>query len=304
MKPLRTTLEQWRVLQAIVEHGGYAQAAEALHRSQSSISYAIARLQEQLGVALLVVDGRKARLTDHGRALLTAAGELLNDAHRIEALAGKLLDGWEPEIRLAADLAFPQDLLMEVLQVFMRIAPQTRVQLREVVLSGADEALTTGQADVVIGSRVPAGLLGEWLLDVCFVAVAHPDHALHHLGRPPDAEDLRRELQVVVRDSGTLQPRDDGWLGATQRWTVTSLQTSAAMVSAGLGFAWLPQHLIGDRLAAGTLLPLPLAEGSLRRVPLYLIFAQGGGVGRGGRELARIVQEVVTQRAAPAPLPG
>jgi len=37
----RTTLEQWRVLQAIVEYGGFAQAAEALHRSQSSISYTI-----------------------------------------------------------------------------------------------------------------------------------------------------------------------------------------------------------------------------------------------------------------------
>ena len=49
----RTTLEQWRVLQAIVDAGGFAQAAQELHRSQSSVSYAIARLQEQVGVPLL-----------------------------------------------------------------------------------------------------------------------------------------------------------------------------------------------------------------------------------------------------------
>ena len=41
-------------------HGGFAQAAEALHRSQSSVSYTVARMQDQLGVPLLRIDGRKA----------------------------------------------------------------------------------------------------------------------------------------------------------------------------------------------------------------------------------------------------
>ncbi|VEB42274.1 chromosome replication initiation inhibitor protein [Chromobacterium violaceum] len=45
---MKTTLEQWQVLRAIVEEGGFAQAAEKLHRSQSAVSYAVARLQEQL----------------------------------------------------------------------------------------------------------------------------------------------------------------------------------------------------------------------------------------------------------------
>lgn len=47
MKAPRVTLDQWRTLQAVVDHGGFAQAAEALHRSQSSISYTVARMQEQ-----------------------------------------------------------------------------------------------------------------------------------------------------------------------------------------------------------------------------------------------------------------
>ena len=62
----KTTLEQWRVLQAVIEHGSYAQAAEKLHRSQSSVSYALTRLQETLKLELLVIDGRKARLTEAG----------------------------------------------------------------------------------------------------------------------------------------------------------------------------------------------------------------------------------------------
>jgi len=66
----KTSLEQWAVLAAVVDHGGFAQAAAALNRSQSAVSYAVARLQESLGVALLVIEGRKAVLTAHGRALL------------------------------------------------------------------------------------------------------------------------------------------------------------------------------------------------------------------------------------------
>ncbi|MFC1748652.1 LysR family transcriptional regulator, partial [Pseudomonadota bacterium] len=69
-KAPKVSLDQWRALQAVVECGGYAQAAKQLHRSQSSVSYSVARLQEQLGVPLLEIHGRKAQLTPAGEALL------------------------------------------------------------------------------------------------------------------------------------------------------------------------------------------------------------------------------------------
>ena len=46
----RVTLEQWRTLVAVVDAGGYAQAAEALHKSQSAITYAVQKLETQLAV--------------------------------------------------------------------------------------------------------------------------------------------------------------------------------------------------------------------------------------------------------------
>lgn len=55
----RVTLEQWRVFHAIIDHGGYAQAATYLHRSQSAVSYAMSRLQEQLGIPLLKIEAAK-----------------------------------------------------------------------------------------------------------------------------------------------------------------------------------------------------------------------------------------------------
>src|ERR1035437_5114774 len=65
-----TTLDAWEILQTVVQLGGFAAAAEKLNRSQSTISYAIGQLQDQLGVRLFEIQGTKAQLTEVGRALL------------------------------------------------------------------------------------------------------------------------------------------------------------------------------------------------------------------------------------------
>ncbi|MGH8453556.1 MAG: LysR family transcriptional regulator, partial [Nevskiales bacterium] len=253
----KTTLEHWHVLQAIVEHGSFAKAAEALHRSQSSVSYMVARLQEQLDIPLLEIEGRRAKLTEAGVTLLNQAKLLLEDAQALEQRAKNLKSGWEAEIRLVVDGLFPRPLLTQVLGAVNASCHQSRLQLKETVLSGAEEALLKHEADVVISNSVPQGFLGDPLMDVDFIVVAHPDHALHKLGRELTTDDLARELHIVVRDSGTRN-QDDGWLGATRRWTVTSGSTRLALMRSGLGFGWAPIHTISRDLVEGTLKPLPL----------------------------------------------
>ena len=127
----RVTLEQWRAIQAVVDEGGYAQAAQALHRSQSSISYAVHALEEKLGLRLLEVEGRKARLTEAGEALLRRSRQLTEQARQLEQLARSLERGWEPEIRIVVDAAFPTELLLEALTRFNRARGSTRIRLRE-----------------------------------------------------------------------------------------------------------------------------------------------------------------------------
>ncbi|WP_036665483.1 LysR family transcriptional regulator [Paludibacterium yongneupense] len=287
----RSQAEHWRVLQVVVESGGYAQAAAALHRSQSAVSYALARLQQQLGVELLEADGRRMRLTAAGETLLREAVPLVDGLARLDERAVALQQGWEAEVRLAVDTAFPTAPLLRALHRFAGQCVNTRLQLHEVVLSGADQALYGGQVDLAVGARVPPGFLGDALIDVEFVAVAAPDHPLHQLGRTLVADDLVEHTQAVVRDSGTQDPRDAGWLGAKQRWTVSRVQTSIAMVASGLAFAWLPRHLIAEELAGGRLLELPLGQGRSRAACIFLTLADPGGAGPATRALAALLQE-------------
>ncbi len=284
----RTTVEQWALLAAVVERGGYAQAATALHRSQSAVSYSIARLQEALGVPLLELRGRKAELNEHGTVLLARAQRIVEDLRALELLARGLQQGWESELRLVVDAAYPRAQLLRILEALQRSCAHTRLQLEDAVLSGAEQALLEGRADLAVAPAVPGGMLGEWLMDVNFIAVAHREHRLLRAGRVLSADDLARHTQSVVRDSGTLRPRDAGWLGSPQRWTVSSLEASFAAVEAGLAYAWLPAHLAQPAIDAGTLAALPLSAGATRRLPLYLILTRPQAAGPAAQRAAEL----------------
>jgi DNA-binding transcriptional LysR family regulator len=165
-------LEQWGILASIVDEGGFAQAATALNKSQSAVSYGVARLQEALDVPLLEVDGRRAVLTAHGKTLLKRARPLLRDLDTLEKLARTLKQGWEPDLKLVVDVAFPRERLLHIVAELQQLCPNTELQLSDAVLSGAEEAIVEQRADVVVTTRLPADYLGELLMNIMEASLA------------------------------------------------------------------------------------------------------------------------------------
>src|SRR6187399_2928148 len=145
---MSVTLEQWKALISVVDSGGYEKAAEALNKSQSSVTYAVQKLQSQLGVKAFQVKGRKAVLTPTGEFLYRRARALVDEADATERAATKLSAGWEAQIAVAMDVAFPVWLMLECLQRFGAESPHTRIELIESVLGGTSEALLKGQAQL------------------------------------------------------------------------------------------------------------------------------------------------------------
>ena len=177
------TLEQWRSLIEVVDAGGYAQAAEKLCKSQSSVSYAVQKIESLLGVKAFEIQGRRAILTPTGQMLYRRALALVNEANDLERAAHKLSAGWEAVITIAAEILFPSDQLLTCLQRFGQESPGTRVELIESVLGGTADALLSGNVDLAISPQLPPGFLGDVLLRIRLQAVAHADHPLHQLGR-------------------------------------------------------------------------------------------------------------------------
>lgn len=295
VSPPKISLDQWRTLVSVVEAGGYAQAAEQLHKSQSTLTYAVQKLERLLGVKVFEIQGRKAVLTAAGHVLYRRGKTLMEEAVRLERVAASLAVGWEPELRLAVDTIFPTWLLLETLARFADDHPETRIELIESVLGGTDEALLEGRVELAIGSSVPAGFVGDPLMQVRFIATAHPDHPLHQLGRPLTLEDLRQHRHLVVRDTGRERTRTPGWLNE-QRWTVSHQATSIRAACLGLGYAWYAEDVIRMELDDGKLKPLPLREGSERWAILYLIFADRDAAGPGALRIAEILRDQLARR--------
>ena len=290
---LNISLDQIQALQAVVEAGGFARAAEQLNRSQSSVSYQVSKLQQQTGLSLLRIEGRRAVLTEQGEVVLKQAQQLLHEKQRLAELVESLKQDWEPVIRLVVDTAFPSRLLMQALQVFMPASRGSRVQLTEAVLSGASDALQSGEADLAICVKPPPGFLGEEIIQLKFVAVAHPAHALHQLKRELTTADLERELQVVIHDSGVKHKMDIGWLGAEHQWSVSKMETAVAAISHGLGFGWLPEYMIKDETVNSLLKPLPLREGANFTGCLQLVFGKPDYPGPASKQLAACIRNTV-----------
>lgn len=284
----KVTLEQWKMLDAVVQHGGFAQAAQAVHKSQSSINHAVHKLEQQLGVSVLEVKGRKAELTDAGELLLRRARNLLDQAENLEEVAEGLSEGLEAEIAIAVDAIYPYSCLSKTLEQFSQMYPNTRIQLVETVLSGGQEKLLNGEVQLLIAGNPPPGFLGEKLMSVDFIAVAHAEHPLHQLQAPLTLRDLESHRQIVLRDSAQHSNLNSGWLGAEQRWTVSHISTSVDMIRLGLGFAWLPRHRVEPYLNSGEIKPLALENNGIRSTNINLVYADKDRAGPATQALAQL----------------
>lgn len=290
----RITLDQWQALVAVVEAGTYAGAADSLHKSQSTITYAVKKIEQLLGVKLFGLEGRKAVLTEPGRVLVERGRALLEEAGRVERTASSLAAGWEPELRIAVDALFPAWLMLECISQFGAESPQVQVELYESVLDGTNELLLEGRVDMAITSLVPPGFLGDGLMRVRTIAVAAPAHPLHGIDRPVTEDDLRDHRHVFIRDSGAQRVRNPAWQGANQRLTVSHKATAIRALCMGLGYAWAAEEVIRTELDDGSLKPLPLAEGAERWGALYLVHADRYAVGPGAARFEQLIRRAVT----------
>lgn len=293
------SLDQWRALIAVVDAGGYAQAAEILHKSQSAVTYSVQKIEAQLNIKAFEIQGRKAVLTSTGQMLYRRALALVVDAAELEKAAKTLSAGWEAEIGIAVEILFPRRVLLNSLARFGVESPQTRIEVIESVIGGTADALIGGQADLAISPHVPPGFLGNLLTRLRLIAVAHPDHPLHQLKRELTVRDLAAHRHIVVRDSGSKRDRRAVTIEVEQRWTMGSIDTSIEAVCMGYGFAWYPEPHIQAALAAGRLKRLPLREGQDRTADIYLTLAEPDLAGPGVLRLAQIVREEVA-RECPA----
>lgn len=299
-KTLRISLKQWRLLYAVVDHGGFAGAASALHVSQSSISHALAKLQDQLGVALLTIRGRKAYLTEAGEVLLDRSRDLVNRALQLEELGESLRQGACHEVRLAVEPSYPSDLLMQALRKLPALPRHIRLSVREASLAEVKESLQNDVLDLAISTERFSGFASNKLIDIEHIAVAHPSNPLFKRNRPVTMDELREQIEVALAgDDDAPGPALPNLARQSPgRWKVSSLDSAAEALEFGLGYAWLPRYRVQRWLDDGFVRILPLNGGSSYIKPLHLIRGRSVSAGSCAHHFAASLHAVAQAHLA------
>ncbi|MYN08070.1 LysR family transcriptional regulator [Pseudoduganella aquatica] len=282
------SLDQLRVFIAVIDHGGFAHAARALHRTQSVISYTIANLEEQLNIALLDRSKRKPTLTEAGRALLADARAVSMKVDSMRSRAKALSAGLEAEVSLVVDVMFPTCLLVRILNDFQQTYPTVAMRLRTEALGAVTQLVLERVCHIGICGGViapPDAIERRAAGEVTMMPVCAPDHPLAKIEGKIPAAALRDHMQLVLTDRSQLTAGKDFGVVGLRNWRLGDLASKHALLRGGLGWGSMPHALIYDDLSNGRLVQLDIADGKAFQYPLFVIHRSDEEPGPAGRWL-------------------
>jgi len=270
------TLDQIHLLLTVADAGSFSGAARKLRRAQSAVTYGIHKLEEQVGLALFDRSGYRPVLTEAGRALLSRARRIAEEAAAFRDQARSLAGGLESELTIVLDAMFPMPRMVEALRAFTDRFPTVPPRIFVQSLGASTELVLDGTC--MIGllplpfSDVPT-LRQYPLLTVQLTPVVARGHPLAAIAGPIPTDVLRGHVQLVLTDRSALtEGRDYGVLSA-QTWRLADLGTKHAMLLAGLGWGSMPTDLVEDDVRLGRLKVIQPVEFDDRTAQLVMTAA-------------------------------
>jgi DNA-binding transcriptional LysR family regulator len=255
------TIDQLRVFRQVAETGSFSAAARAMHRAQSAITYAVQKLEGQVGASLFDRSGYRPVLSDAGRALLPRATRILEELAAFGSQARGIAGGLEPEVSLVVDALFPTELIVAALGEFQRRFASVQIRILVESLGATAQAVLDGKADLAVAMEFASTLpdLETTQIGVVeLVPVAAPGHALAKINGPIAREVLRDHVQLVLSDRSKLTEGKDYGVFTVRTWRLADLGARHAMLIAGLGWGSMPLHMIAADLAEGRLARLDI----------------------------------------------
>jgi len=228
-------IELLRSFVSVVDAGGFTRAGERVHRTQSTVSQQIKRLEETVGRPLLVRNGKQAKPTEEGERLLGYARRILALEQEARDVVGRpVVDG---VVRLGIPEDFAAYRLVELLSDYVRGRPTLRLDVRSGLSATLRAALDRGELDVALVKRN----VGD---GPCLAAWPERLQWVTSRKHPIDLE--RDPMPLAVAEQGCLY-RDrliHALEAAGRTWhiayTSPNLTGIQAAVAVGLGIAILP----------------------------------------------------------------
>ena len=241
-----------------VESGSLVGAAERLGISASAVGKSLARLEQKLGVRLLNRSTRRISLTDEGTLFFERCQRIVGEVEEAEAELARISDTPRGKLRVSLP-AIGYRMLLPILPEFTRRYPQIELDLDfndrliDVIAEGVDAVIRSGElADSQLKSRT-LGPFG-------FVLVSAPQYFAEH-GTPQCPRDLEQHACLRYKFPGTTQlqqwtlrqPAGEPPLQLRSALTSNNLESLIFAASQGLGIAFVPDFVVRNALADGSL---------------------------------------------------
>ncbi|WP_281417004.1 LysR family transcriptional regulator [Kistimonas asteriae] len=254
------SLEQLKMFVLSAELGSFSAAARKLEKAQSAVSQGIANLEIDLGNELFSRTGRSPVITAEGRRLLPLAKAMLRLDHDMEKTAKSLAEGHEDELMLAVDEALMIPAMSRVLTEFAHHFPATALNIHTVASPDVHAMVADGKAQLGLtfaDTGIPPNVSTCYLGSLPFVVVANPEHPLAKQEQV-DVDCLQHYRQLLVKGF------DGSGLAyfpslSTDIWWTNTFYLLRELARQGLGWSYVPLHLVEHELEQGLLVRLPIS---------------------------------------------
>lgn len=242
--------QEMRVLEAIVEFGGFSRAAERLQISQSAVSQTMANLEHKLGTQL-IVRGRNPELTEAGRRAFSYARLILSEERTVLDDIEQIRSGALSTLSLATNSMVNRYFSQTLLLSFCDINPLTRLKLDVLpsmeIIYGVEE----GRWELGFGPflhEMPRHFICKPYFDELRILAIHEKHPLFSvmMSQPQETMSQTTLLTSYLDETPKRvgQERLRSQFGAV--WEVGNLELRLALAAAGKGVLYISNHLLPD----------------------------------------------------------
>jgi len=273
------TLTELRYIVAVARERHFGRAAEACFVSQPTLSVAVKKLEEELGVVLFERGPGEVSVTPPGQKIVEQAQRVLEEAARVREIAAAGRDPLVGPLRLGAIYTIGPYLLPKLVPIMRRSAPSMPLHIQENFTHNLSAALKNGEVDVIV-IALPfdePGIATRAVYDEPFLVAVPKGHEWQDRKRI-SSEELTKESLLLLGEGHcfrdqvldichVVRAKDRSALAKTVEGG--SLETIRQMVASGVGVTVLPSTSVGAGGAGDLIRILPFARPApTRRVGL------------------------------------
>lgn len=272
-------IDQIKAFIAVVETGSFRSAAEAIHKTQPSVSAAIKALENQYDITLFDRNSYRPGLTAEGHAFFRQCKKLMSQVTQLDSLGHDLAKGVAtPPLHLCLSQMSLDQNCIERVKAFQQHNADVDIDITTDHLYGLQDKLAKGKCDISIGPRYGLddrhSFLELYKMEMITVVSSSLLEQLNLTTNKVKQTSLQSIPQLLV-----INTASDGSshghrhvLTTGKRWYVNDFQVKKSLLLNGMGWARMPKHMILAELENGQLVPIEVDNFiSRNHVPIYMV---------------------------------